>query len=70
MAIKTDSPQIAALKFTVEKHFGHPIEGRSDFSFLASEIERITHEHIAENTLRRLWGKMDVSNVLIVGRKP
>ena len=59
MAIKTDSPQIAALKFTVEKRFGHPIEGRSDFSFLASEIERITHEHIAENTLRRLWGKMD-----------
>ena len=58
MAVKTDSPQIAALKHTVEKRFGHPIEGRSDFSLLAMEVERITHEHIAENTLRRLWGKI------------
>ena len=46
MAVKTDSPQIAALKHTVEKRFGHPIEGRSDFSLLAMEIERITQEHI------------------------
>lgn len=58
MAVKTDSPQIIALRQTVEKRFGHPIEGRSDFSLLAMEIERITHEHIAENTLRRLWGKI------------
>ena len=58
MAEKTDSPQITVLKQAVEKHFGHPIEVRSDFSLLAMEIERITHEHIAENTLRRLWGKI------------
>ena len=42
----------------MEKRFGHPIESRSDFSLLAIEIERVTHEHIAENTLRRLWGKI------------
>lgn len=58
MAVKTDSPQIIILKQAVEKRFGHPVQGRSDFSLLAMEIERITHEHIAENTLRRLWGKI------------
>ena len=58
MAVRTDIPQIAALRNAVEKHFGHPIESRTDFSLLAQEIERITHDHIAENTLRRLWGKI------------
>jgi len=58
MAVKTDSPQIVSLRNTVEKRFGHPVEGRSDFSLLAIEIERITHDHIAENTLRRLWGRI------------
>lgn len=58
MAVKTDTPQIIALKHAVEKRFGHPIEGRSDFCGLAMDIEITTHEHIAENTLRRLWGKM------------
>lgn len=58
MAVRTDSPQIAALKKVVEKHFGHPIETRTDFSTLAIEIERVTKEHLAENTLRRLWGKI------------
>ena len=58
MAVKTDSPQIVSLRNIVEKRFGHPVEGRSDFSLLAIEIERITHDHIAENTLRRLWGRI------------
>lgn len=64
MAVKTDSPQIAALKKVVEKHFGHPIESRADFSLLTMEIERITHEHLAENTLRRLWGRMTGYNTV------
>ena len=58
MAVKTDLPELFVLKQSVEKCFGHPIESRSDFSLLAIEIERVTHEHIAENTLRRLWGKI------------
>lgn len=58
MAVRTDIPQIAALRNAVEKHFAHPIESRTDFSLLAQEIERVTHDHIAENTLRRLWGKI------------
>lgn len=59
MAVKTDSPQIVSLRNAVEKHFGRPIENRTDFSLLAQDIERVTHEHIAENTLRRLWGKIE-----------
>lgn len=58
MAIRTDTPQITALKLAVEKRFKHSIESRSDFVLLATDVERITHEHLAENTLRRLWGKL------------
>ena len=58
MAVKTDLPELLSLRQSVEKRFGHPIESRSDFDLLAIEIERVTHEHIAENTLRRLWGKI------------
>lgn len=59
MAVRTDSPQVAALKIAVEKRIGHIIESRADFTHLASAIERVTHEHLAENTLRRIWGKLD-----------
>ena len=58
MAIKTDSPQIIALKEAVERRFGHTIENRTDFTLLATDVERATHEHLAENTLRRLWGRL------------
>lgn len=58
MAIRTDLPQIEALKSAVEKRFGHPIETRTDFTLLAIDIERVTHDHLAENTLRRLWGRI------------
>ncbi len=58
MAVDTSIPQIAALKLAVEKRFGHPIETRSDFTLLAADIERTTRGHIAENTLRRLWGRI------------
>ena len=59
MAVRTDSPQIAALKIAVEKRLGHAAECRADFTFLASEIERVPHEHLAENTLRRIWGRFE-----------
>jgi hypothetical protein len=59
MAVRTDSPQIVALRLSVEKRLGHAADSRADFTFLASEVERITHEHLAENTLRRIWGKLD-----------
>ena len=34
MAIKTNTPEIVALKQAVEKRFGHPIESRTDFILL------------------------------------
>lgn len=59
MSIETDLPQVAALRIAVEKRFGHPVGSRADFTELAQRIEAETHEHVAENTLRRLWGAME-----------
>lgn len=38
MAVRTDLPQIAALKIAAEKRFGHKIESRSDFTLFGAEI--------------------------------
>ena len=53
--VHTDLPQVAALRLAVERRLGRSLACRSDFTILASEIERVTREHIAENTLRRIW---------------
>lgn len=58
MAVYTDLPQIAALRLAVEKRFGHGIESRYDYTQLGSQIEQVTREHMADNTLRRLWGSI------------
>lgn len=58
MAVRTNSPQIKALKIAAEERFGAPVESRSDFSRLAADIEAIVGEHLSENTLRRLWGRI------------
>jgi len=64
MAVKTDSPQVAALIIAVEHRKGKHIESRSDFSNLVSDIERVTGEHLGENTLRRIWGKLEGYNTV------
>lgn len=46
------------MRQAVEKRFGRTVGSRADFALLASEIECITSEHIAENTLRRIWGSL------------
>ena len=66
MAIKTDSIEIETLKNAVEKRFGRSIETRTDFSLLASDIEVVTREHLADNTLRRLWGRISGYNTVFV----
>lgn len=58
MAVKTNSPQIKALRIAVEERFGAPIDNRSDFSRLAANIEAVVGEHLSENTLRRLWERI------------
>lgn len=64
MGVDTNIPQIKALKLAIEKKFGHPIESRTDFTLLAYDIERTTNSHIAENTLRRLWGRIPGYNTV------
>ena len=66
MAIKSDLVEIVALKNRVEERFGRSIETRTDFSFLASDIELVTREHLAENTLRRLWGRISGYDTVFV----
>ncbi|WP_346690809.1 hypothetical protein [Alistipes sp. Marseille-P5061] len=56
MAVQTNIPQLAALRMAVEQRFGHGMESRYDYTQLGGDIERVTREHISENTLRRLWG--------------
>lgn len=58
MSVRTDLPQVTALKLAVEEKVGHAVESRSDFTNLSVHIENTIHEHIAENTLRRIWGKL------------
>jgi len=64
MATKTDSIEIIALKKAVEMRFSHSLETRSDFSLLATNIEMVTRDHLAENTLRRLWGRISGYNTV------
>ena len=58
MPVRTDLPQIAVLKIAVENRFGRTVKNRTDFACLVFAIEKETMEHIAENTLRRIWGLM------------
>lgn len=58
MAVKTDTIEIIALKKAVEERFGRSLETRTDFSHLVADIELNTRNHLAENTLRRLWGRI------------
>lgn len=58
MPIRKDIPQVRELMSAVKSCFNHDLESRSDFYSLSFEIEKITGEHLGENTLRRLWGKM------------
>jgi hypothetical protein len=56
MSIKSDIPQIAALRNSVEKACGRPLATHSDFVFLVGEIERALKQHVSESTLERVWG--------------
>lgn len=55
MSIKTNIPQIYALKAAVEKSFGMPLRTHDGFLALVGKIENTLHEHISESTLERMW---------------
>lgn len=58
MAIDTNRPEVAQLICDVERRFGRSVVSRSDFARLVNHIEDTTSNHISENTLRRLWGRI------------
>ena len=55
MTIKSDIPQICALRESVEKKIGKPLNTHSDFVELTSLIELELRQHISESTLERVW---------------
>ena len=56
MAIKSNTPQIAALRHRVEERFGKPLMVHADFLALVAVIEMEQRQHISETTLERVWG--------------
>jgi len=56
MDIKTNLPQVMALKSAVEKVAGFKLKGTKDFTSMVDFIEMETRAHISETTLQRLWG--------------
>ena len=56
MAIKSNTPQISALRRRVEERFGKPLVVHSDFLALVAIIEMEQRQHISESTLERVWG--------------
>ena len=55
MTIKSDIPQIYALRERVEKKLGKKLKVHSDFVELTSLIEMELRQHISETTLERVW---------------
>lgn len=55
MTIKSDIPQIAALRERVEKKMEKSLNTHSDFIELTSLIELELRQHISESTLERVW---------------
>lgn len=56
MSIRSNIPQIAALKSAIEKTAGCPICTHNAFIALVENIENTLREHLSESTLERLWG--------------
>ncbi len=55
MTIKSDIPQIYALRERVEEKLGKKLKVHSDFVELTSLIEMELRQHISETTLERVW---------------
>jgi hypothetical protein len=56
MAVKSNIPEIAALRNCVEGRFGKPLAVHADFLSLVAVIEMEQRQHISESTLERVWG--------------
>ena len=56
MNIKSNIPEINALKNRVEQNIDFPLSTHGDFLRLSAGISFTLMEHISESTLERLWG--------------
>ncbi len=56
MSIRSDIPQIAALRQRVEERFEKRLAVHADFLALVAVIEMEQRQHISESTLERVWG--------------
>lgn len=56
MNIKTDMPQVAALREQVEETVGFQLKTHSQFVALMDLIDERLREHVSESTLERVWG--------------
>lgn len=56
MSIRSDIPQITALREQVECRFGKKLSVHADFLALVAVIEMERRQHISESTLERVWG--------------
>ena len=56
MSIKCNKPQVNALRKRVEDKVGYQALTHTSFISLSYDIEQLTHNHISESTLERLWG--------------
>jgi len=55
MRIKSNIPEIATLKLEVTKKCGFDLKTHADFLNLVTSVESVTHVHLSETTLERLW---------------
>lgn len=56
MSIKCNIPQVNALRKRIEDKVGYQALTHTSFISLSYDIELLTHNHISESTLERLWG--------------
>lgn len=55
-SISSADPAVRSLLQDIRQSFGHPLSALNDFLNLSLDVERVTRQHLSEDTLRRLYG--------------
>ena len=56
MSVSVNTPEVVALRKSVEEKFVHPLNTHNSFFALSDAVFDVLREHISESTLERLWG--------------
>ncbi len=59
--INNDSPEVSALKRSVEKRFGNRVATSADFESLSDSVLKCVEEGLSASTLKRLWGYVNLN---------